>query len=91
VRWHVLRLLLADGRVTQRKLWQNVDSLFLYSAVYIDIKFDDPRCPTQVGFARVSSARFTRVQAQVNGFGVNAKIPGIEVLMECETSIRRKS
>lgn len=88
MRWHVVRLLLADARVTKRKLWQNVDSLFLYSADYIDIKFDDP---SQVGFARVSSSRFTRVQAQVNGFGVNAKIPGIEVLMECETSIRRKS
>ena len=31
-----------------------------------------------------------RVQARVNGFGVNANIPGIEVWMDCETSVRRK-
>ena len=30
-----------------------------------------------------------RVQARVNGFGVNANIPGIEVWMECETRYLR--
>jgi hypothetical protein len=32
-----------------------------------------------------------RVQARVNGFGVNSNIPGIEVWMEPRTSVRRKS
>lgn len=31
-----------------------------------------------------------RVQARVNGFGVNSNIPGIEVWMEPRTSVRRK-
>ncbi|HUZ97078.1 MAG TPA: hypothetical protein VMU57_19420 [Edaphobacter sp.] len=31
-----------------------------------------------------------RVQARVNGFGINANIPGIEVWMESQTSVRRK-
>lgn len=31
-----------------------------------------------------------RVQARVNGFGMNANIPGIEVWMECTTNVRRK-
>jgi hypothetical protein len=31
-----------------------------------------------------------RVQARVNGFGINANIPGIEVWMEPQTSVRRK-
>ena len=32
-----------------------------------------------------------RVQARVTGFGVNANIPGIEVWIECRTSVRRKA
>jgi len=31
-----------------------------------------------------------RIQARVNSFGVSANIPGIEVWMECTTSVRRK-
>jgi len=31
-----------------------------------------------------------RVQARVNSFGTSANIPGIEVWMECTTSVRRK-
>lgn len=53
---------------------------------------DDPSCPICQSVPReylVLDSR--RVQARINGFGVNAHIPGIEVWMECETSIRRKS
>ena len=31
-----------------------------------------------------------RVQARVNGFGVNANIPGVEVWLEPQTNVRRK-
>lgn len=31
-----------------------------------------------------------RVQGRVNSFGTSANIPGVEVWMECETSVRRK-
>jgi hypothetical protein len=31
-----------------------------------------------------------RVQARVNGFGISANIPGIDVWLECTTSVRRK-
>jgi hypothetical protein len=53
---------------------------------------DDPRCATCQSVPReylVLDPK--RVQARVNGFGVNANIPGIEVWMECETSVRRKA
>src|SRR5215472_14621072 len=52
---------------------------------------DDPKCATCQCVPReylVLDPK--RVQARVNGFGVNANIPGIEVWMECETSVRRK-
>ena len=52
---------------------------------------DDPKCPTCQSVPReylVLDPK--RVQARVNGFGINANIPGIEVWMECETSVRRK-
>lgn len=52
---------------------------------------DDPNCAT----CRCVPREYLvldpkRVQARVNGFGINANIPGIEVWMECQTSIRRK-
>jgi hypothetical protein len=53
---------------------------------------DDPNCPICQHVPReylVLDSR--RVQARINGFGVNANIPGIEVWMECATSVRRKS
>jgi hypothetical protein len=53
---------------------------------------DDPNCPTCQSVPRdylVLDSK--RVQARVNGFGVNARIPGIEVWMECEARVRRKS
>jgi len=53
---------------------------------------DDPKCATCQSVPReylVLDPR--RVQARVNGFGVNANILGIQVWMECETSVRRKS
>jgi hypothetical protein len=53
---------------------------------------DDPSCPTCESVPReylVLDPR--RVQARVSGFGINANIPGIEVWMECATSVRRKS
>ena len=52
---------------------------------------DDPKCATCQSVPReylVLDPK--RVQARVNGFGLNANIPGIEVWMECETSVRRK-
>jgi hypothetical protein len=52
---------------------------------------DDPNCAT----CRCVSREYLvldpkRVQARVNGFGVNAGIPGIEVWTECQASVRRK-
>jgi hypothetical protein len=55
-------------------------------------KADDPKCSTCQSVPReylVLDCK--RVQARVNGFGVNANIPGIEVWTESETSVRRKS
>ena len=52
---------------------------------------DDPKCATCQSVPReylVLDPK--RVQARVNGFGVNANIPGIEVWMDCETSVRRR-
>jgi hypothetical protein len=52
---------------------------------------DDPKCPTCQSVPReylVLDPK--RVQARVNGFGINANIPGIEVWMESQTSVRRK-
>ena len=54
-------------------------------------KADDPKCATCQSVPReylVLDPK--RVQALVNGFGVNANIPGIEVWMEPQTSVRRK-
>jgi hypothetical protein len=52
---------------------------------------DDPKCATCQSVPReylVLDPK--RVQARVNGFGVNANIPGIEVWLDCEASVRRK-
>jgi hypothetical protein len=52
---------------------------------------DNPKCATCQSVLReylVLDPK--RVQARVNGFGVNANIPGIEVWMESQTSVRRK-
>jgi hypothetical protein len=52
---------------------------------------DDPSCATCQSVPReylVLDPK--RVQARVNGFGTNANIPGIEVWMESQTSVRRK-
>ena len=52
---------------------------------------DDPKCLTCQSVPReylVLDPK--RVQARVNGFGVNANIPGVEVWMGCETSVRRR-
>jgi hypothetical protein len=52
---------------------------------------DDPKCATCQSVPReylVLDPK--RVQARVNGFGINANIPGIEVWMEPQTSVRRK-
>ena len=54
-------------------------------------KADDPKCATCQSVPReylVLDPK--RVQARVNGFGVNANIPGIEVWMEPQTCVRRK-
>jgi len=54
-------------------------------------KADDPSCVTCQSVPReylVLDPR--RVQARVNGFGISANIPGIEVWMEPQTSVRRK-
>ncbi len=54
-------------------------------------KADDPKCATCQSVPReylVLDPK--RVQARVNGFGVNANIPGIDVWMESQTSVRRK-
>jgi hypothetical protein len=54
-------------------------------------KADDPKCATCQSVPReylVLDPK--RVQARVNGFGINANIPGIEVWMEPQTSVRRK-
>lgn len=51
---------------------------------------DDPKCAGCRSMPReylVLDPK--RVQARVNGFGVNASIPGIEVWMDCQTSVRR--
>jgi len=53
---------------------------------------NDPKCATCQRVPReylVLDPK--RVQARVNGFGVNANVPGIEVWTECETSVRRKA
>ena len=53
---------------------------------------DDPKCATCQSVPReYLTLDPKRVQARVNGFGLNASIPGIEVWMECETSVRRKA
>ena len=53
---------------------------------------DDPKCATCQSVPReYLTLNPKRVQARVNGFGLNASIPGIEVWMECETSVRRKA
>src|SRR5947208_618553 len=52
---------------------------------------DDPKCTTCQSVPReylVLDPK--RIQAWVNGFGVNASIPGIEVWMESQTCVRRK-
>lgn len=52
---------------------------------------DDPKCVTCQSVPReylVLDPK--RVQARVNGFGINATVPGIEVWMESQTSVRRK-
>lgn len=52
---------------------------------------DDPKCATCQSVPReylVLDPK--RVQARINGFGINANIPGIEVWMESQTSVRRK-
>jgi hypothetical protein len=54
-------------------------------------KADDPKCATCQSVPReylVLDPK--RVQARVNGFGINANIPGVEVWMEPQTSVRRK-
>ncbi len=52
---------------------------------------DDPGCATCQSVPReylVLDPK--RVQSRVNGFGVDANIPGIEVWMEGQTSVRKK-
>ncbi len=52
---------------------------------------DDPNCATCQSVPReylVLDPK--RIQARVNGFGINANIPGVEVWMEPRTSVRRK-
>ena len=54
-------------------------------------KADDPKCATCQSVPReylVLDPK--RVQARVSGFGTNANIPGVEVWMEPQTSVRRK-
>ena len=54
-------------------------------------KADDPKCPGCQSVPReylVLDPK--RIQARVNGFGINANVPGIEVWMEPQTSVRRK-
>ncbi len=52
---------------------------------------DDSQCETCQSVPREYLVLDPKcVQARVNGFGVNANIPGIEVWMDCETSVRRK-
>lgn len=52
---------------------------------------DNPKCATcQCVLREYLVLDPKRVQARVNGFGVNANIPGIEVWMESQTSVRRK-
>lgn len=53
---------------------------------------DDPKCATCQSVPReylVLDPK--RIQARVNGFGINADVPGIEVWMESQASVRRKS
>jgi len=55
-------------------------------------KADDPKCATCQSVPReylVLDPK--RVQARINGFGLNADITGIEVWMESETTVRRCS
>jgi hypothetical protein len=52
---------------------------------------DDPKCATCQSVPReylVLDPK--RVQARVSGFGINANVPGVEVWMEPQTSVRRK-
>ena len=52
---------------------------------------DDPNCATCQSVPReylVLDPK--RVQARVNGFGINANVPGIEVWMESQASVRRR-
>jgi hypothetical protein len=54
-------------------------------------KADDPKCATCQAVPReylVLDPK--RVQARVNSFGTNANIPGVEVWLEPQTSVRRK-
>jgi hypothetical protein len=52
---------------------------------------DDPKCATCQSVPREYMVLDPkRVQARVNGFGVNANIPGVEVWMESQASVRRK-
>ena len=52
---------------------------------------DDPKCPACQSVPREYLVlEPKRVQARVNGFGINANIPGIEVWMESQTNVRRK-
>jgi hypothetical protein len=52
---------------------------------------DDPKCTTCQSIPpEYLVLDPKRVQARVNGFGINAVIPGVEVLMEPQTSVRRK-
>ncbi len=54
-------------------------------------KADDPRCATCQSVHREYLVLHPkRVQARVNGFGTTANISGIEVWMDCETSVRRR-
>jgi hypothetical protein len=53
---------------------------------------DDPKCATCQSVPREYLALDAgRVQARVNGFGINSNIPGVEVWMEPQTSVRRKA
>jgi len=52
---------------------------------------DDPKCATCQSVPREYQVLDPkRVQARVNGFGINANIPGVDVWMEPQTSVRRK-
>jgi hypothetical protein len=52
---------------------------------------DEPKCATCQSVSREYLVLdLNRVQARVNGFGINANIPDIEVWMESQTAVRRK-